>query len=84
MTTKLVTEQNKNGFIISAEDWKKAAECIEKLIQNQNLRETFGECSYEKICSYTIENMSLEHIKILVGDYNPTKLCKEPVKNYPK
>jgi glycosyltransferase involved in cell wall biosynthesis len=79
-----LVEQNKNGFIISAEDWKKAAECIEKLIQNQNLRETFGECSYEKICSYTIENMSLEHIKILVGDYNPTKLCKEPVKNYPK
>lgn len=60
-----LVEHNRNGFLIPAEDWKQAAACMEKLLQNKERREAFGRCSYEKIGSYTIENMSREHLKIL-------------------
>lgn len=62
--TELV-ENNKNGFIIAVDDWKRAAEYTEKLIYDQKMMRLFGKCSYEKICSYTIEDMSLAHLKVL-------------------
>ncbi len=64
--TELV-EHNRNGFLVSPENWKEAAAHMEHLLQNGEMRDKFGRFGYEKICRYTIENMSLEHLKILLG-----------------
>lgn len=57
-------ENGENGYIVENENEKQLTGAIEKIINDENLRNNMSNNNVEKIKKYTIENMALEHKKI--------------------
>lgn len=57
-------ENEINGYIIETNNVQQLKESIEKILNNDQLRILMAKNNIEKIKTYTIENMAIEHIKI--------------------
>lgn len=60
-----LVKDRENGFVIGVDDVSRLSECILTLVHDDKLRQSMGYNSLNKIRNYTIENMALEHKKIL-------------------
>lgn len=62
---KELVKDGYNGFIVPVNDENKLAECIEKILSDNQLREKMRWNSVEVIKRYTIEQMVEDHLKII-------------------
>lgn len=64
--TELVRE-NTNGFLVDLDDISEIAKKIEYILNNQEVKKSFSEKSFERIQNYTIENMAANQAKLISG-----------------
>ena len=57
-----LVENGVNGFLIDSESWRKCADSLKILFENDDMCKAMGRASLEKIRIYTIEEMVLVHL----------------------
>lgn len=60
-----LVEEGVNGFIVHSEDEKAAADRLDLLLSNENLRNTIRNNNLKKAEKYTIENMAIRYCEII-------------------
>lgn len=60
-----LVKNNINGFIISVNDERSLKDKIEYILDDEEIKQSFGKYSLQSIQNYSIENMANEHVNIL-------------------
>lgn len=58
-------KDGENGYIIPAENQTELTKRIKEILSDETLREKMAKNSLERIKNYTVENMAIEHAKVL-------------------
>lgn len=71
-----LVKNDENGYIVNIEDWDDIARKMNRLLQDEDMRQRFSYKSFEMIQNYSVENMADEHAKYLWGEKGNTGVCK--------